>query len=251
MPKIVVSAQVKDILRNKGFDPRFIAEGRSLPDDLFFEAPSSLKWAHVEFYGKISAFSYFVSGYMMSTEIGRYCSIGEDVQIGRGDHPTSWVSTHPFQYLQEKMFDVGEDFLQSEFFHDFRSHLAGIEGGTVFPPPVTKIGHDVWIGHGANIRAGITIGNGAVIAGGAVVSKDVPPYMIVGGNPASFIRTRFDLSLAQALNDSNWWDFAPWQLEALPFNRPKDFLEEFHKLESALEPYVPGFVRLGDLCPSA
>ncbi len=69
------------------------------------------------------------------------------------------------------------------------------------------IGHDVWIGHGAIIMPGLTIGHGAVVAAGAVVTKDVAPYAIVAGIPATFLRWRFEPETAARLMALAWWDW--------------------------------------------
>ena len=70
-----------------------------------------------------------------------------------------------------------------------------------------RIGHDVWVGQNAAILSGVTIGNGAVVAGFSVVTKDVPPYAIVGGNPARIIRYRFTPDQIAALLRIAWWDW--------------------------------------------
>lgn len=69
------------------------------------------------------------------------------------------------------------------------------------------IQNDVWVGHGATIMAGTTLRNGCVVAAGAVVTKDVPPYAIVGGNPARILRYRFDADTIEALQQIAWWDW--------------------------------------------
>ncbi len=74
------------------------------------------------------------------------------------------------------------------------------------------IGNDVWIGHGAVITPGIRIGHGAVIGANAVVTKDVPPYHVVGGVPAHFIRKRFDDVVIDRLLEVEWWN---WPVEKL------------------------------------
>ena len=84
------------------------------------------------------------------------------------------------------------------------------------------IDHDVWIGHGAIVLAGRSIGTGAVVAGGAVVTKDVPPYTIVAGNPARPIRRRFPEPIAERLMALAWWD---WEHDRL-----RGALEDFQAL---------------------
>ena len=71
-----------------------------------------------------------------------------------------------------------------------------------------NIGNDVWIGANAMILGGITIGDGAIIGAGAVVTKDIPPYAIVGGIPARIIRYRFPNDVINALLSSQWWNLS-------------------------------------------
>ena len=80
--------------------------GRLIPKRALLEPPCSLKWLAIEHSFTLGAFSYAVSGYAFAANIGRYCSIGENVQIGRQDHPTTWVSTSPGFYLGAPLFDV-------------------------------------------------------------------------------------------------------------------------------------------------
>ena len=74
------------------------------------------------------------------------------------------------------------------------------------------LGNDVWVGYEAVIMSGVTIGNGAIIGTRAVVTKDVPPYTIVGGVPAKPIRKRFDDKTIRALENLRWWD---WEREKI------------------------------------
>src|SRR5438552_15173572 len=82
---------------------------------------------------------------------------------------------------------------------------------------ITSIFHDVWIGHGAVVLPGKNVGTGAVIAAGAIVTKDVPAYTGVGGNPARPIKRRFSEAVAGRLADLAWWDWGHDMLQhALP-----------------------------------
>lgn len=120
-------------------------------------------------------------------EIGGFCSIAGQIKVSDGNHPLDHVSTSPATYL--KGWGITEE--------DYVRPLP--KSGPIV------IGHDVWIGLGATLLTGITIGHGAVIAGGAVVTRDVPPYAIMGGVPARLIRYRFDAKTTERLLDSAWW----------------------------------------------
>ncbi len=138
--------------------------------------------------------------------------------MGRGNHPTRWLSTSPAFYLQEKMFDTGRDFeggLDYDLYRPETERMIPYEAGG----PI-NVGNDVWIGHGAHIRPGVTIGDGAIVAAEAVVTKDVPPYAIVGGNPARLIKYRFSEELRSRLHKTEWWRLAPWQLQGINHSDP-------------------------------
>ena len=116
-------------------------------------------------------------------QIGRYCSFAGEVAIlGGGEHRVDWVTTYPLRVL-------------------FDDPLANKDGHPASKGP-TIIGNDVWVGYRVTILSGVKIGDGAVIAAGAVVTKDVPPYAIVGGNPAKLIKYRFSPEISEALEIS-------------------------------------------------
>lgn len=220
--------------------------GTALPDEVIFEPPCSLKWMGVSHSLHLGAFSYAVSGFYFGCRIGRYCSFGEQVQIGRHPHPMHWVSTSPFFYWQYK--DVLDQQLpkgiELDVHRDFKRST----------PPVTAkltvIGNDVWIGHGAFILPGVHLGDGAVIAAMSVVTKNVPPYAIVAGSPAKVVRYRFPEEQIEALQASKWWEFAPWQLKGARVDDIPAFLETIAQIRSAWEGiYVPDKINLSNVLP--
>ena len=130
-----------------------------------------------------------------NTKIGKYCSIADGVTLGTGFHPIKRLSTHPFTYFRDEEHHFGEILTPS---------------GNLIPWQIKKpitIGNDVWIGKSATLMDGVTIGDGAIVGAGAVVTKDVPPYAIVGGVPAKVIKYRFDESTIKRLLASRWWDY--------------------------------------------
>lgn len=92
--------------------------------------------------------------------------------------------------------------------------------------------HDVWIGARVTLSRGITIHTGAVVASDSVVTRDVPPYAIVGGNPAKLIKSRFREKTIQALLESEWWEYSPGYLSSYNISNPEEFLATFKKDDS-------------------
>ena len=127
-------------------------------------------------------------------DIGSFCSLSDHIFIGGAEHPMRWVSTSPVFQKVKGVTERGSGASIKLANHEVE----------VFKR--TTIGNDVWIGHPAVIRTGVTIAHGAVIGSGAVVTKDVPPYAIVGGIPAQIIRYRFDEQTIDRLIRSQWWE---------------------------------------------
>lgn len=148
----------------------------------------------------IGKYTYIVSGRIYAdTIIGRYCSIAENVIIGPSDHPIDWLSTGPLCY--GGIFSLKNKFLQ-------RQKKA----------KPTIIGNDVWLGANVFVKRGVEIGDGAIIAAGSVIVKDVPPYAIVGGNPAKIIRYRFENKIILLLLDLKWWSLNEDMLKELQYD---------------------------------
>ncbi len=140
--------------------------------------------------------------------IGKFCSIacGAKFLFNSANHALGSLSTYPFPIFYDEW---------------------GLDGKNVADAWDNKgditLGNDVWIGYEAVILAGVTIGDGAIIGARAVVTRDVPPYAIVGGVPARLIRRRFDEATIESLLALQWWDWEPERIRrALPVLQARD-----------------------------
>ena len=125
--------------------------------------------------------------------IGKFCSIacGAKFIFNSANHTLSSLSTYPFPIFFEEWELDCKDVANA---WDNKGNII--------------VGNDVWIGYEAVIFAGVTIGDGAIIGTRAVVTKDVPPYTIVGGIPAKPIRKRFSENVINTLLEIKWWDWS-------------------------------------------
>lgn len=131
--------------------------------------------------------------------IGRFTSIGQGVVVVLGNHRTDTVTTYPFKSLRR-----------------FWPTAASAPDDHTSKGDVV-IGNDVWIGQGVTILSGVHVGDGAVLAAGSVVTKDVPPYAVMAGNPARCVRHRFDEATVEKLLAIRWWDWPEHKVdEAVP-----------------------------------
>lgn len=146
---------------------------------------------------ELGAYSYCSRDSIIAdVKIGKFCSIASHVFMGLGTHPTNMVSTHPIFFSTRKQ--CGETWSDKDYVEEL---------------PSITIGSDVWIGCRAYIKGGVTIGNGAIVGAGAVVTKDVPPYAVVGGVPARILKYRFPKEIRDELNSIAWWDFPAIKLK--------------------------------------
>ena len=131
--------------------------------------------------------------------IGKFCSIacGAKFLFNSANHALGSLSTYPFPIFFEE-WGIGVEEIPRAW--DNKGDIV--------------IGNDVWIGYEAVIMAGVTIGDGAIVGARAVVTKDVPPYAIVGGVPAKLIRKRFCESVITALLELQWWNWPEARIAA-------------------------------------
>ena len=131
-------------------------------------------------------------------DIGKFCSISKDVCIGLPSHPSKFISTSPI--FVNRINGTGYTWSEQDIFDSV--------------PQKVIITNDVWIGMKSTIMGGVTIGNGAIVAAHSVVTKNVPPYAVVGGVPAKIIKYRFTEDIISKLEQCAWW------------NLPDEFLRE-------------------------
>lgn len=142
--------------------------------------------------GRIGKYTYINKFCLIdrnTASIGSFCSIAYGAKIGLGNHPTDWVSSHPFAYDKKYGF---------------------IKQNRGFQEQITEsciIGNDVWIGANAIVLAGVKVGDGAIIGANSLVNKDIEPYSIVAGSPAKHIRYRFDEQIIAKLLKTKWWEW--------------------------------------------
>jgi len=163
---------------------------------------------------------------VISAKIGRYCAIGNNVNICLGNHPAhDFVSIHPCFYSLNG--NSISSYIDKQLFQEHRF----VDADNKY---VCIVGNDVWIGNNVSILDGITIGDGAIIGTGAVVTRDVKPYSIVGGIPAKVISYRFDKEEIDFLLKLKWWNLdESWLREnAEIFSDIKKMMIYFNKKES-------------------
>lgn len=175
---------------------------------------------------RIGAFSYShsrISSWVRG--IGRYCSIARDVTLGELEHPTEWLSTSSFVYDDEFLW--GDHLRRTGGIYRTRSlGEEEMRAGVL-------IGNDVWIGARAYVRSGVCLGDGCIVGADTVVTRDVPPYAVVVGNPGRVVRHRFPPELVSRLLEVQWWRHAFTDLDALDIRDVVGMLDAIVERRSA------------------
>lgn len=179
----------------------------------------------------MGAFSYSYSPLPEPCVVGRYCSISSGVRVLDSQHPiSSLTSSALLVNYKNALFERARTSATTHFGKTFK-----VNGGKHFP----VIQNDVWIGADAMLAMGVTIGTGAVVASGAVVTRDVPPYAIVAGNPARVKKFRFDDTMIARLLASKWWELEPREVFASDIADPDAWIGRFDTEADTWATYNP------------
>jgi acetyltransferase-like isoleucine patch superfamily enzyme len=173
----------------------------------------------------IGALSYSETA-NLTADVGRYCSIATGFWTFGERHPIERVTSSSITYC------FGSEWNKPQFIRAHRTLMGeryqpDFDGIVAQHLPILE--HDVWIGQHVQAARGITIGTGAVVAAGSVVTKSVPPYTIVGGNPAKPIRMRFPVEIATRLLATKWWEYHPEMIWKLGYRDPEEFCAKFER----------------------
>jgi acetyltransferase-like isoleucine patch superfamily enzyme len=201
-----------------------------IPKNISFESYTS---SNGQLYAA-GAFS-FSENPVTEAKTGRYCSIGRGLSVTGDRHPMEEVTSSSFTYC------YFPNFRKAQFVRAHEQLLANAYPPKMPPiptPPLPQLGHDVWIGQQVILKRGVTLHTGCVVGAGSVVTKDVPAYTIVAGNPARAIRKRFSSELSQRLLATEWWNYHPKVLFEFERAEPVRFVMRMEAAlaEGSLEP---------------
>ncbi|WP_285855697.1 CatB-related O-acetyltransferase [Paenibacillus camelliae] len=176
-----------NIIKDSKFNGYNFSGDDSKVDNSFLDIYSRVGKSNHIYFAKLGKHTYTGQNtVIMHTQIGSFTSISWGVSVGAAEHDFTRVTSHTFLY---NTYDgLNNDKVYYDRFLE-----------------ETKIGNDVWIGCNSTVLRGVTIGDGAVIGANTIVTKDVPPYAVVVGNPGKIIKYRFDEETISRLLNLQWW----------------------------------------------
>ena len=215
---IALHESIEEFLENRGFTEKdyiYLCDNeRYNKEDIIYKGCCIGRYTY--------GYEGLLSEYPLASKIGRFCSINDTARIWN-NHSLDTVTTHPI--LDHRLFyprnkkDERQTFIRKYGKHHDN---AAFENSEIRDNRPVEIGNDVWIGAKCCIKGGVTIGDGAVIGMGSVLLKDVGAYEIWAGNPAHFIRKRFDDETISKLLEMKWWELSKEDIAVIAdnFNTP-------------------------------
>ena len=249
-----ITAEQRANILSKGVhlfgDSSRIKIGFSRDGSISVEPPAQLREGTYDV-NHLGAFSYLGGGNSSLRHIesiGRFCAIAGNVVIGQVEHPTNWLSPHPFfvgHWGNE--IEMLNKWYQGNKRIKSQEHAYNAMQRSDFPR--VKIGNDCWIGEGVFIRRGVNIGDGVIVASRSVVTSDIPAYSIVAGIPARIIRRRFSEEIIEKLLEIQWWKYGVsilQDVDATDIEKAVDKMIENIALGVA-QPYSPNSIQISNV----
>lgn len=203
---------IRTFFSNKKFTYRYVSLFAVWDNRTTFTSTSALRKgsvcvnSHIGRYSSVASYSKLIN-----TTTGNFTVIARESRVGLGPHPMNLLTPHSIFY-KNKPWGFHPDWVAPVQFEEEKRII---------------IGSDVWIGSRAIVMDGVTIGDGAIVAAGSVVTKDVPPFAIVGGAPAKLIRYRFSNEMIKRLLEIKWWN--------LPDEKISEVIGLFHIKNLSIE----------------
>lgn len=188
----------------------------------------------------VGSMSYSYSALPEPMRLGRYGSISSGLRILDSTHPTHTITSSALVFKPRNQLFARWQTPELQAF----AAAFDVRGGKPFP----VLGHDVWVGANVTLAMGIRIGSGAVVASGSIVTRDVPPYAVVAGAPATLKKYRFPAELIARLLASRWWELDPGFVFRHEFADPERLVARIERERASIEAFAP---RRFDFAPFA